>query len=388
VTPVDVALAWSATLAAVAAYAAAPRASSRRPRGAAEGATVLVVRPCAGTEPLLDRTLGSLARATSRARLVVRFALGSAADAAAPAAAHAAADLRARGMDADVLVTGARGPNHKAMQLAAAWAERPEGTAALLVADSDADLEGVDLDELLDRLLAPGGPGAVWAPPAERGPVLGPGDRASQALLGASLHAFPLLARLDAHTFVGKLFAVRASTLAAIGGLASLGASHGEDLELARRARASGLRVESAPVVVASLAAGRSVGAARDRYARWLTVIRAQRAPLLATYPALFLGHWLAIALAAASAPSSPARAAAAIAIAIGARALVAWSAARACGRRASPLALAVDALLADALLAAAFARAVSTRSITWRGRALAVGPLGTLLELPREPAR
>lgn len=382
-SPAEVALGWAIGLANVAAFAALPRPRAPRPTGAAAGATVLVARPCAGAEPSLDRTLGSILRATTRARLVVRFAVGDAGDAAVPAARRAAGELARAGVDAEVVVTGARGPNHKVMQLAALWAARPAGTDALLVADSDADLEGLDLDALLDPLLAPGGPGAVWAPPSEQGAIETLADRASQGLLGASLHAFPLLARIDGGTLVGKLCAVRASTLAAIGGLASLATSLGEDLELSRRVKASGQRVEAAPIVVRSLAAGRTWASARARYARWLTVIRAQRAPLLATYPALFLGPWLAALLAVVALPFAPARALAALGVAALARAITAIGAARACGRPRGPVALAIDAALGDALLAAAFARAIASRSVTWRGRALAVGPLGNLYELP-----
>ncbi|WP_433933298.1 glycosyltransferase [Sorangium cellulosum] len=348
---------------------------------------VLVVRPCAGPEPHLERTLGSLAGARLSAAARCVFAVADAGDGAFPVASAAAAALRAAGIPAEVALTAAAAPNRKAAQLAAVVARETAPFDVVLVADSDVDLAGVDLDALVHPLCDGARPApldAVWAPPVEVAPAASLGDRASAAVLGGSLHAFPLLAGLDPRGLVGKLFAVRAPSLAAAGGFAALTAHLGEDMELSRRLLARrGARgsIAAAPLVAPSLAAGRALGDVIARYARWITVIRAQRPALLASYPALFFATPLIAALALLAAPIAPAPAAAAIAIAVASRVAVAAFAARMAGRRASLLAAAADACLADLVLGAAFFRALSTRTVVWRSGRFTIDRRGLLRE-------
>ena len=346
---------------------------------AARGARVLMVRPCAGREPWLEETLLSLRGARRSFVLTCRLAVADAGDEAYEVACASAAALVAEGLDASVVLTAARGPNRKAGQLAAAVAAERSDYDVVLVVDSDVDLAGVDLDALVAPLVARPELGAVWAPPVEvgRGGTLG--DRASAAVLGGSLHAFPLLAGLDRAGLVGKLFGVRRDALAAVGGFGALVSYLGEDLELARRLRAGGRAVETVRVIARSLASGRSWEQARDRFGRWLTVIRAQRPALLASYPLLFLATLPIVALSLVAALWAPGIAALTVVAAIGLRLAVAAAAAAAGGRRPSLRRAMVDSVLADALLAAALRRALRSRRVLWRDVALNIEPGGRL---------
>ncbi len=383
------ALAWSALVAAVSGVAIARSlraCASARARARvtylplADPGAVVLVRPCAGTEPWLDETLTSVLRARRSFPLSVRFAVASAGDGAVPAAARAVEVLRAAGIDARVVLTAARGPNHKSAQVARALeGERP---AVVLVADSDVDLAGTDLDALLSPLADPA-VAAAWAPPVETAAITR-ADRASVAVLGGSLHAFPLLAGIDPAGLVGKLVALRASALDAAGGFASLRHHLGEDMELARRLRALGGSVTAVPQVARSRIAGRNWPAVVSRYARWLAVIRAQRTPLLASYPLLFAATpWIVLlALAGAhGAQGAPGIALAAALLAVAARLAVALAAQHAAGRPPGISAALADAVLADGLLTVAFLRALASRRFTWRGRLLVIQPDGTVLE-------
>ncbi|MGK4007484.1 glycosyltransferase [Sorangium sp. So ce1036] len=386
-------LAWALVVASVSAEAArravrrgagAPSPAAASPSPAAGGLRVLVVRPCAGHEPHLARALGSLARARLSAAARCVLAVADAGDGALPAASAAADALRASGIPAEVALTAPAGPNRKAGQLAAVIARQTAPFDVVLVADSDVDLEGVDLDALVAPLSDRARPApldAVWAPPVEVAEAGSLGDRASAAVLGGSLHAFPLLAGLDPRGLVGKLFAVRAGALAGAGGFAALTAHLGEDMELSRRILARRGAVGAAPLVARSLASGRSLRDVIARYARWITVIRAQRPALLASYPALFFATPLIAALAALSAPVAAAPALLAVAIAVPSRVAVAALAARVAGRRATLLSAAADAWLADLVLGAAFLRALSTRTVVWRSGRFTIDRRGLLRE-------
>lgn len=376
------ALAWAAALVGAQGVASLRCLQARRKPWSADRShgPVLVLRPCAGAESQLAENLRSTARARWQTLPRVRFAVASRSDAAWPVCESVAAELRAQGLDARALCTDVDAPNQKAAQIAAALAAEPDPPAAVLVADSDADLTDLPLGALVARLEASPRRAAVWVPPVERSSLTA-GDRASRALLGASLHAFPLLSQIDPDGLVGKLFAARTEALAAVGGFDALVRHLGEDMELARRWRAAGWTVEAAPFVVPSTASGRSWDAAAARYARWLTVIRAQRPHLLGSYPLLFFGTapWSVLSLGAcALAPHrAPALALAGLCV-VAARVTVAWTGARCAS---APFAW-KDIPRADALLASGFARALRSRTVSWRGRALAVRGDGTLYEV------
>ncbi len=376
------ALGWSSVVASVEIEAirrALLRSTASSPRP--DGVRVLVIRPCAGLEPELDRTLASLAEASRSFEVRCRFAVENASDPALPAAERSVASLALRGIEASVVLTSAAAPNRKAAQLAAVIAREIEPFDVILIADSDVDLAGTDLDALVAPLAIAGGPDAAWAPPVELGTPQTTADRASAALLGASLHAFPLLAGLDPRGLVGKLFAVRRSALAAIGGFDAFTAHLGEDMEIARRLLARGGAIVAAPVIARSMAGGRSWDEAVGRFARWLGVIRAQRPLLLPSYPALFFATPMILAIAMIAAPGAPAIAFAAAVIAVAARLAVALVAARASGRPVGLGRALVESALADALLAAAFARCLRTRHVVWRKGVLTIERTGLVRE-------
>lgn len=370
------ALAW-AGLSAGAGVTALARAARARPTpsGPLPG-RILLVRPCAGHEPGLEQRLVSALATVGEARPAVRFSVASADDPAVEAITAAMGRLSAAGVEVELVLAPPIGPNRKTSQLAAA---APPGAADLVIcADSDVDLTGLNLDLLLRPLAL--GAGACWAPPVERGPLRGVGDRASQAVLGGSLHSFPLLSRLDPAGLVGKLFAVRGDALEAAGGFRGLVRHLGEDMELARRLRLLGWRVEVAPMVAPSMASGRAPREVVARYARWLQVIRAQRPALLVTYPAFFFCWPLQTALAITSLDASSAMAGAALLIALLGRLIVALGAARLAGRPLGLGSALVDMALSDLTLGLAWLGALMTRRFQWRGVPLRIGRGGELV--------
>ncbi|MFO0650489.1 MAG: hypothetical protein U0326_29980 [Polyangiales bacterium] len=187
---------------------------------------------------------------------------------------------------------------------------------------------------------------------------------------------------------VSKVVALRGACSRASAASPRLDCVLGEDMEPARRFRDAGLRIAAHPHAATSLASGRSWSAVIDRYARWITVIRAQRPTLLPSYPGMFFATALIVTLGAAIAGLSASTlaqrlAAGACAIALTSRVAVAIAARRASGHDASK-ALA-DVVLADAVLACAFVKALSSRTVLWRGRALRVDRGGVMSEVSPE---
>jgi ceramide glucosyltransferase len=342
----------------------------------------LIIRPCAGLDPDLEKTLGSSALVTLSSAVRVRFAVATDRDEAFAAATRAAADARAAGQDARVVITGAVGPNRKADQVARVAAGEP-GFDTLVVVDSDVELAVGDIDALLVALEEPN-VAASWAPPVEVRPRT-TADRASAAILDASLHSFTVLPRIDRGGLVGKLMAVRAEALSSIGGLSELAGYLGEDMELARRLGSVGYRALAVDVCARSTAGGRAWTDVLGRYARWIAVIRAQRPWLLPAYPIILAGTPVLVAACAATAVvDGPVFAGAAV-VAGATRLAVAAVARRRTERPWTLVALAKEALLADALLLAAFVRALTTRQVAWRGKQLIVRADGRLAEIPSE---
>jgi ceramide glucosyltransferase len=116
------------------------------------------------------------------------------------------------------------------------------------------------------------------------------------------------------------------------------------------------------------------------RYARWISVIRAQRPHLLASYPLLFACTLPLIALSFAAALFEG-RAALAVAGAAVALRLAVALLARARSTAAIPLwRLPLDALMADAVLVLAYARALGTTRVRWRNTDLRIVRGGELV--------
>lgn len=342
-----------------------------------EKPSVLVVRPCAGAEPSLERTLSSLAEAKRSFDVVCRLAIESEHDAALEAARRAVAVLEKAGIRAEIVYTGGGGPNRKVAQLAAV----ANDADVIVIADSDVDLAGVDLDVLVAPVVSAKPAWVAWAPPVECAEPRTWGDRASNAVLDASLHSFPILARLDPRGLVGKLFAIRKPALHAIGGFESLVKYLGEDMEIARRIREHGGRVVSVPLLARSLASGRSWSAIVARFARWLTVIRAQRSILLWSYPGLFFATWPIVLVSLWLSRVEPLPGYLAATLVLTTRLLMTIFASHRARRTLRPLGILRDAILADVMLACAFAYALRTRTVRWRNHELVVDRSGILRE-------
>ena len=371
-----VAALWSGGLGVVAVWAGLrTRTSAQSSSRETTPRSVLLLRPCAGHEAGLDEALRSSACAPRTAP--VRFLIAQETNPAASAAGRASTLLAGQGRVARVVVTHARAPNMKAAQLARALELETERADVIVVADSDVALSSEVLSALLEPI-ASGKAHATWAPPVETRPSTR-ADRASASILDASLHSFPLLAGLDPRGMVGKLCAVRRDALEAVGGFEALLEHLGEDVELSRRLRRHGMRVASCAAVATSLASGRSWSDVVHRYARWIAVVRAQRTPLLVTYPLLLAATPLIVVLGCVALSSEGASAVLALALAMAVRFGVAVLARRRAGVPVRPLRALFDGLGADLLLLAAFGLALVRRRVVWRGVHLELAPRGVL---------
>ena len=344
---------------------------------------MVLLRPCTGHPSWMEATLLSTGEVSYSGELRIRFSVADAGDAAHALCEDVAAQLRAAGWDADVVVLPPEGPNQKAGQVAAAVDTLCQQEAILLSVDADVDLSGVDLEPVLAPLLRDETVGVVWIPPAERGTPAGWGDRASAALLSGSLHAFPLLAGLDPNGMVGKLFAIHPRAFEALSPVRELGWYLGEDMEIARRVRAAGLRIGLVGRVALSRAQGRAFRSVIQRFTRWLLVIRGQRPALLLTYP-LFFGATAPILTLAAVACLSPGGWARilggyAAAVTLISRWTLAMVARRISGARARPLRAVLDVALSELTIWWAFGRALVQRRVIWAGRSLRLSSSGRL---------
>lgn len=343
---------------------------------ACAGARVLLVRPCTGDAASTRAAMATRPHVGADVQLRWVGVVAETADPAWPLVQHTAAALRDAGTDAHALVSHARGPNRKAEQIDAAVRRFGGDVDAIVVVDADVDLDAFALESVLASLLADPGVGVSWSAPVEVHAHTR-GDRRSRAILGGSLHAFVLLRALDPGLLVGKLFAIRPATLAAIGGAASLRLHLGEDFELSRRVREQGLRVVCCDAVATSVVSDRAYATVLDRYTRWLAVVRAQRPARMVSYPLLLAAVPLLLALAVACAPAQPWIAATAILATLLLRRAITWLAA---ARAGLPRAIALhEALAGDVLLLHAWLRALRGAPIAWAGQRLRLGRDGRL---------
>lgn len=352
----------------------ASRSHAVRPRTTGALPSVLLVRPCTGDDATLEAALRSTGQLRYRGELRVLLSVESRTDPAWPHVRRVAAWLRDQGHDAQAVVATTTAHNRKVGQLAELTRDVHEDV--VMCVDADVDLTGFDLEDLVAPLTRETA-GAVWAPPVEVGTVRGLADRASAAVLGASLHAFALLGELDPDGLVGKTFAVRREALEDIGGFDALTEHLGEDMELARRLRDAGRGTTMHRSAVRAIASARSMSGVLARYTRWLWVIRAQRPSLLLSYPLLLAASPVLLGLLAVLAIAAPSWAGGLSALVLTTRMAVAFAAARPRGRKAA--AVAYEWLLADAVLLLAFVRALGRPEVSWRDRTLRLGPGGLL---------
>jgi ceramide glucosyltransferase len=341
---------------------------------------IRVIRPCAGDEPFLERTLLSTQTLSYDGALQCVFAVGRDTDPAWHVATRVAGQLRAQGVDARTVVTHAEGPNHKADQLARvihmhAEGEGSNGALVVIGIDSDVELTPLALEPLVSALLDDATLGALWVPFVEGVPPRTAGDHVSQAVLNHSMHATSVLAGIDPKGMTGKFVALHATRLQEVGGFEALTAVLGEDMELARRFRQHGYRVEACGWVTRSLASGRSMGDVVRRLSRWVWVIRAQRPALLWGYPFMLAAFPLQLLFAMGIATCSPRTGGWLLALTVGLRLMLSVVAHRMSGRTRveSRTRWMAAALVADVVLLVAWAHALLSRTIEWRGRTLVI---------------
>lgn len=381
-----VALAWAAVLAWLAIGAAMRRAAMQRRARAlasvsASGKRVLLVRPCAGAEPGLLENLTSIRTLTSAARLTVVMSVDDPEDGARTVIEAASERLRADGIDARAEVHAPVGPNRKASMLGQVLRESDEDWEFMVNVDSNIDLSEYPLDELLAPLLRDARVGASWGPWSELRQHPGLGPRASEAVLGASLTAFPLLCGIYADGLVGKIWAARREALAECE-FDSLTYYLGEDLEMANRLRARGWGIVAASTLGRARGGEASFGQVVERFGRWMLAVRGQRPLLLPTYPLFFFATPLVLLLAGVGAFAEPMIALTAAGLAILGRVIVTLAAQHWSGRRMGPLRVVVEAALGDLALGLAWVWALTRRDLEWRGHRLRVEPDGRLLAI------
>jgi ceramide glucosyltransferase len=377
-----VALAWAAVLAWLALGAAIRRAAlQRRTRALAPVSTsdarVLLVRPCAGAESGLLENLTSVRTVASVARLTVVMSVDDPQDGARPVTESARDQLRAAGIDARAEVHAPIGPNRKAGMLDQVLRNHADWEFMVNV-DSNIDLSDYPLDELLAPLLRDARVGASWGPWSELRTHPGLGARASEAVLGASLTAFPLLCGIYADGLVGKIWAARREALAECE-FESLTHYLGEDLEMANRLRAHGWGIVAVSTLGRARGSEASFEQVVERFGRWMLAVRGQRPQLLPTYPLFFFATPLVLLLAGVGAFAEPMIALAAVGLAILGRMIVTLAAQHWSGRRMGLLPVIVEAGLGDLALGLAWVRALTRRDVEWRGHRLRVESDGRL---------
>ena len=340
---------------------------------------VLLVRPCAGLEPQLEEALRSVRELRFQGALDLVMVVSDDADPALTVLNKLAPELRQPGRNVTVEVHPPRGPNRKASLFAAVCDKRLDHYDLIISADSNVDLSQLDLDKVLAPMFAKPKLGALWLPSYERVTSAQVGARASAAVLGSSLHAFSLLAGIDSAGLVGKFFVLRAASIKDIAGLDQFVDFLGEDAALSRLLRNAAWQVAPSAQVVPAYASGAEVTTAVARFARWMTVIRAQRPWLLLSYPIFFFPSFGLVALALIGLPAQPLVSGASLVLVVLGRFVVATAARHFFALPIQPWQAFKSELWAEWILLRSFGRALRSRQVLWRGQALRIRADGRL---------
>jgi ceramide glucosyltransferase len=243
----------------------------RRPALAASSrASITVLKPLHGDEPELAENLASFCVQTYAGPVQLILGVQDPADAALPFAEH----LKSGHPDRDIAVVSdptTHGTNRKLGNLinmaAGAHGE------IVVISDSDVRLPPDGLAQIVAALEAPGA-GLVHClyrgrPTASLWSRLAAMDVntrfAPSVLVGEALGANPCL---------GPTMALRAQTLAAIGGLEYLADFLADDFELGRAVRARGLTIACPPMVIDHVFPERSASEVFAHELRWARTIR------------------------------------------------------------------------------------------------------------------
>ena len=244
-------------------------------------------------------------------------------------------------------------PNRKVGHLLHALDTLPAGDRLVVSVDADVRVDAALLTALATAI-RDGAALATAAPSPEPAPGL-----VAHAVRALLCHTQLSFTALDAVSVGAKSICGKAMALApaAVAGLRALRDHVGEDLELARWLHARGLAV--------ALAAARApvpqepsgpLAPARDRFTRWMQVLRAHRPGLWWTVPVLFTPSLPLLLLGVA------------LGTPVVAATLLVWAARTALALRLER-AGALWWPLGEGLLLLAFARSLGLRTVTWRGR-------------------
>ncbi|MCU0662955.1 MAG: glycosyltransferase [Myxococcota bacterium] len=346
---------------------------------------VLLIRPCCGDEPKLSENLVSVLAAHRPKNTQVVLGVLGADDTSWPVLLLARSRIEQAGLECTVVDCPPLGPNRKASILAHCVTQHGREASVVISADSNVDLSGFDVCQLMDPLLQGGDRAATWATPVEISAFRHLGNRASEALLNGSLHSFPLLRFLDRSLMVGKLFAIRGDVLALMGGFESMTDYLGEDIRLSTAILELGLRHCPSDQIVVSTAGPKSLAETIERQLRWMMVVKAQRRRLLLSYPLFFAPSAFVLVFAALGALLAPVYWQAAVAtllLLVTGRMATAAAARSFCGCRLRLLSLLVDVILSEAVVLGALVKVIGKREISWRGVRLRLGQDGRLERL------
>jgi len=262
-----------------------------------------------------------------------------------------------------------RTPNRKVGHVLTALGALPREGRVVLVVDADVAVTGA----LVEGLAAPVAAGAALST-AVPTPVdaRGLAGRAVAGLLRRTHDSFRALHVMNAgaQAVCGKALGLGPE---ALGELPPLADHIGEDLELSKRLHARGLAVVLCEVPARVPLAPGDWRTARERFTRWMQVLRSHRPGLYPTVPLLFTPTWPLLLLSLGTGSSG-------LALGVGGlvavRTLLSW---RLAGLSASDAGEAragfvADWLLGEALLLAAFVSSlVRAPRVTWRGRTYAL---------------
>jgi ceramide glucosyltransferase len=245
----------------------------------------------------------------------------------------------------------------------------------VLVVDADVAVTGA----LVEGLAAPVAAGAALST-AVPTPVEARGlaARAVAGLLRRTHHSFRALHVMSAgaQAVCGKALGLGPEALEELPALAD---HIGEDLELSKRLHARGLDVALCEVpAVVPLASG-DWASARERFTRWMQVLRSHRPGLYPTVPLLFTPTWPLLAWSLVAGSSALALGVLGL---VAVRALLSWRLARlSASPGLGPEGFAgLDWLLGEALLLTAFVSSlVRAPRVTWRGRTYALDSGGRM---------
>lgn len=328
---------------------------------------VLLLKPLHGDEPLLEAALASMC-AQDYPRLRIVCGVQRADDPAIAVVER----LRARfpAVDLRLVVDGTpHGANRKVANLINMMAAVPAPAADEVVVVSDSDIHAApDWLRLVVAALAVPGVGlatTLYVGLAARGGWV---ERLGCSWITHTFLPGALLARgMGRQDCLGATMALRAGTLAEIGGLAALSAHLADDNELGRLVRGRGLGVALAGSVPATTVAEGDLAALWRHELRWGRTIRGLVPGAFAASAVQYPIFWALLAWAASG---GAAWAAWGVGLAWAVRALAARGIDRALGHAGTKVPVALLPVR-DVMSVAVVAAAFLGRRVEWRGQVL-----------------